>query len=530
MGAVDLLVNGRPQASEKIENHMSLTASRPKMMPRTLGVVGTAYLSLFMVSADNSIINTAVPRISASLGAGTPDVQFAIDAYMLVFASSLIIAGSVVDRVGARRSYAVGVSVFTAASLLGAFVPSVSMLVLSRAGMGIGAAFIVPSIFKLFAGELTDSGRRRVLALWPAVVGLGVAIGPVLGGLLLTHFWYGSIFLINAPVGVIALIGTATLVRRREPEPVTRRPDPVGAVLLLIGVAVFASAIIFAVDDRLPGWLRFGLGAVGLLTLIGYTVHERRSDRPLFDLGYFRTRTFTGAVVAMSGLFFALFGTVFLAGQFTQYGLGWSPLQAGAGLLPLAVGLTVASLSCVAVTARIGARATVATGLGLGALGCALCAMAAADLRYPLLAAGLLCCGLGMGLSVGPALTLIVTSLRPADAGVGSSVNAMFQQIWGAGGVAVMGLVFSTGYGNRIGSVPELPTAARSVNEGHDLLAHGSGQAATWFADSVSSGLVAAWITGAAVASVAVIAVLVILPTATTTSTSALPSSRKVNA
>jgi hypothetical protein len=231
----------------------------------------------------------------------------------------------------------------------------------------------------------------------------------------------------------------------------------------------------------------------------------------------------------MSGLFFALFGTVFLAGQFTQYGLGWSPLLAGAGLLPLAIGLTVASLSCVSVTARIGAKATVATGLGLGALGCVLCATAAAELRYPLLAAGLLCCGLGMGLSVGPALTLIVTSLRPADAAVGSSVNAMFQQIWCAGGVAVMGLVFSTGYGARIASAPGLPTAARSVSDGYDLLAHGSGQAATWFADGLSSGLLAAWLTGAAVASVAAITALVVLP-ATTTSTPVTPSSRKVNA
>ncbi|MEU8995618.1 MFS transporter [Streptomyces caniferus] len=499
------------------------------MTSRTRGVVATAYLSLFMVSADNSIINTAVPRISASLGASTPAVQFAIDAYMLVFASSLIIAGSAVDRMGARRSYAVGVSLFTAASLLGAFAPSVPALVLSRAGMGIGAAFIVPSIFGLFATELTDSGRRRVLALWPAVVGLGVAIGPVLGGLLLTRFWYGSIFLINVPVGVIALIGAATLIERRDPAPTRARPDLTGAVLLLTGVAVFASAIIFAVDDRLPAWLRLGLGAVGLLALIGYTVHERRTERPLFDLGYFRVRAFTGAVVAMSGLFFALFGTVFLAGQFTQYGLGWSPFQAGAGLLPLAVGLTVASLSCAAITARAGARVAVAIGLGLGAVGCALCAMAAADLHYPLLAAGLLCCGLGMGLSVGPALTLIVSSLRADDAGVGSSVNAMFQQICGAGGVAVMGLVFSAGYGARIDSVPGLPTAARSVTEGYDLLAHGSRRAMAHFADGVSSGLLAAWITGAVVAAVATITVLVILP-ATTPSASATPSSRKVNA
>ncbi|MFF7751932.1 MFS transporter [Streptomyces sp. NPDC007971] len=503
--------------------------SRPRTTPRTRGVVATAYLSLFMVSADNSIINTAVPRISASLGAGTPDVQMAIDAYMLVFASSLIIAGSLVDRMGARRSYALGVGVFTAASLLGACAPSVPALVLSRAGMGVGAAFVVPSIFGLFAAELTDDGRRRVLALWPAVVGLGVAVGPVLGGLLLTRFWYGSIFLLNVPVGVLALIGTAVLILPVAPAPAARRPSPVGAVLLLIGIGLFASAVIFAVDDRVPGWLRFGLGAAGLLTLVGYTVHERRTDRPLFDLGYFRERKFTGAVVAMSGLFFALFGTVFLAGQFTQYGLGWSPLQAGAGLLPLAVGLTFASLTCVRFTTWRGPRAVVATGLGLGALGCALCAAAATDLRYPLLAAGLLSCGLGMGWSVGPALTLIVTSLRPADAGVGSSVNAMFQQICGAGGVAVMGLVFSAGYGAKIADTPGLPTAARTVGGGYDLLAHGSRQSTSWFVHGIGSGLLTAWIIGAVVASAAVVTVLLVLPSAPTTAASLTPGSRKVN-
>ncbi|NEB73640.1 MFS transporter [Streptomyces sp. SID14478] len=480
--------------------------------------MATAYLSLFMVSADNSIINTAVPRISASLRTGIPDVQIAIDAYMLVFASSLIIAGSFVDRMGARRAYATGISVFTAASLLGAFAPSVAALVLSRAGMGVGAAFIVPSIFGMFAQELTNDGRRRVLALWPAVVGLGVAIGPVLGGLLLTHFWYGSIFLLNVPVGLVALVGTATLIRPSTPLASARRPDPRGAVLLLAGVALFAAAVIFAADGRVPAWLRLGLGAVGLLTLIGYTVHERRTDRPLFDLGYFRERRFAGAVVAMSGLFFALFGTVFLAGQFTQYGLGWSPLQAGAGLLPLAIGLTTASLTCARVTARLGAKTVVAAGLALGALGCAFCATAALGLHYPLLASGLLSCGLGMGYSVGPALTLIVTSLRAADAGVGSSVNAMFQQVCGAGGVAVMGLVFTAGYGRHIASVPDLPAAARSIGDGHHLLAHGTPRSIAAFTDGISSGLLAAWVTGAVVAGIAVIAVLLLLP-ATTTNT-----------
>ncbi|CAM5367128.1 MFS transporter [Streptomyces abikoensis] len=519
---------------KKIEKRMSPTTSRPKLLSRTSGVVATAYLSLFMVSADNSIINTAVPGISAALGAGTPDVQLAIDAYMLVFASSLIIAGSLVDRMGTRRSYAVGIGVFTAASLLGACAPSVLALVLSRAGMGVGAAFIVPSIFGLFAKELTDSGRRRVLALWPAVVGLGVAVGPVLGGLLLTRFWYGSIFLLNVPVGVLALTGTATLIRRSAPAPAARRPAPAGAVLLLAGVAMLASAVIFAVDDRIPGPLRFALGAAGLLTLIGYTAHERRTDRPLFDLGYFRERKFTGAVVAMSGLFFALFGTVFLAGQFTQYGLGWSPLAAGAGLLPLALGLTAASLSCIRVTARIGVKATVTGGLGLGALGCLLCATAAADLRYPLLAAGLLSCGLGMGWSVGPALTLIVTSLRPADTGVGSSVNAMFQQIFGAGGVAVMGLVFSARYGAEVASAPGLPEAARSVADGHALLARGQGRLPAWFADGLSSGLLTAWLTGAVVAAAAAVTALAVLPGSApapaTTTASATPGPRKVNA
>ncbi|MEU1026386.1 hypothetical protein ABZ366_30805, partial [Streptomyces sp. NPDC005904] len=169
-------------------------------------------------------------------------------------------------------------------------------------------------------------------------------------------------------------------------------------------------------------------------------------------------------------------------------------------------------------------------GLGLGALGCACCALAALDLRYPLLAAGLLCCGLGMGLSVGPALTLIVSGLRPSDAGVGSSVNAMFQQICGAGGVAVMGLVFTAGYRARVDSVPGLPGgAAASVTEGHALIARGAGGATAWFTDGVGSGLLIAWTVGAVVASAAAITVLVLLP-ATAKAPSPTPSSRKVNA
>ncbi|MFJ6696362.1 MFS transporter [Streptomyces sp. NPDC091272] len=480
---------------------------------RTIGVVATAYLSLFMVSADNSIINTAVPKISASLNAGTPDVQLAIDAYMLVFAASLIVAGSIVDRLGPRRSYAIGVTAFTAASVLGALAPSVVALVVSRAGMGVGAAFIVPSIFGLFARQLTEHGRGRVLALWPAVVGLGVAIGPVLGGLLLTRFAYGSIFLINVPVGVVALIGNALLVDRVRPTGAARRPAPAGAALLLVGVLALAASVIFATDDRVPALVRAGIALVAVLALIGYVRHQQRTERPLFDLSYLRERQFTGAVVAMSGLFFALFGSVFLAGQFTQYGLGWSPLAAGAGLLPLAAGLAVASLTCVRVVAATGPRTLVAAGLGCAAVGCAVSALAAGEGSYPLLAVGLLGCGLGMGWSVGPALTLIVGTLRPADAGVGSSVNAMFQQIFGAGGVAVMGLVFSAGYASDTDrATPPVPAGAGTVNEGHAAALDRFGHAAHWFTDAVGHGLTAAWLTGAAVAGAAAVLVLVLLP------------------
>ncbi|MFI5660532.1 MFS transporter [Streptomyces sp. NPDC051684] len=492
--------------------------------------MATAYLSLFMVSADNSIINTAVPKISASLNAGTPDVQLAIDAYMLVFAASLIVAGSIVDRIGPRRSYAIGVGVFTAASVLGALAPSVAALVISRTGMGIGAAFVVPSIFGLFAQQLTARGRGRVLALWPAVVGLGVAIGPVLGGLLLTRLAYGSIFLINVPVGIVALAGNALLVDRSRPAGATRRPAPAGAFLLFLGVSALAATVIFATDDRVPAPVRSGLGLVAVLALIGYVAHQRRTRRPLFDLAYLRKRQFTGAVVAMSGLFFALFGSVFLAGQFTQYGLGWSPLQAGAGLLPLAGGLAVASFTCVRMVAATGPRVLVAAGLAGASVGCAVSAVAATEGSYPLLAVGLLGCGLGMGWSVGPALTLIVGTLEPADAGVGSSVNAMFQQIFGAGGVAVMGLVFSAGYASDTAhATPAVPVGARTVHEGHAEALDRFGHAAHWFTDAVGHSLSQAWLTGAAVAGTAALLVLALLPRPAKRSP-ALATSQEVNA
>lgn len=404
-------------------------------------------LSLLVVGLDNTILNVALPRLSDDLGATTSQLQWIIDGYTLVFAGLLLTTGSLGDRYGRRSSLSIGLGVFVAGSIASAFATSAAMLIATRSLMGVGGALIMPATLSLLTNLFTDPRERaKAIGVWAGVSGIGVAVGPMLGGWLLEHFFWGSVFLINVPVIAIALTAGYFLLpnSRAENSP---KLDPFGAVMSIVGLVSLVWAVIEAPSK---GWTSTPvLGAIvgGLATMAGFIWWETTTDHPMLDVRFFRNRRFSAANLAITLTFFAMFGSMFVLTQFMQFVLGYSPLQAGVRSVPIALMLiTVAPLSTKAVD-RIGTKLVVAGGLGVVALGLFVASTATPELGYVgrVLPAQILL-GLGIALAMAPATESIMGSLPKEKAGVGSAMNDTTRQVGGALGVAIIGSVFSSQY------------------------------------------------------------------------------------
>ena len=303
--------------------------------------LGVLCASLLAIVVDNTIVNVALPTLARDLGADVSELQWVVDAYTLVFAALLLLAGALGDRFGRRRTLLAGLAVFGLASAAAAYSGGVDRLILARAVMGAGAAFIMPATLSLLISVFTDA-RERALAvgLWAATAGLGVALGPVVGGLLLERFWWGSIFIVNVPLCVLAIVvGRRVIPESRDP--VARRIDWTGAALSGAGLLAFVWAVI---EAPAKGWTSAAVLAAGALAAVAFTafvVQQRRAAEPLLDLRLFRNPRFTAASATIMVLFFALFGFLFLATQYLQFVLGYSPSAAGVRVLPYAGAMIV---------------------------------------------------------------------------------------------------------------------------------------------------------------------------------------------
>ena len=435
--------------------------------PRRGLVLAVLSLSLLVISLDNTILNVALPTLSRDLAASAGELQWIVDVYLLVFAGLLLTAGSLGDRYGRRRALLAGLVVFGAGSILAALSGGASELIASRALMGLGGAFVMPTTLSILTNVFPAEERGRAIGVWAAVAGLGIALGPIAGGWLLEHFAWGSIFLVNVPIVAVAIVaGVAIVPESRDPE--EAHLDPVGAVLSIVGLAALVWAII---EAPTRGWTGttvlagFGFAAVVLLL---FTAWERRTATPMLDLRVLRNRRFSAASAAITFVFFALMGTIFLLTQYLQFVLGYEPLRAGLAVAPIAVGMVIAGPASARLSETIGTKLVVATGLTVVAAGLVVLSGAGVDTGYGPVGLALVVLGFGMGATMAPATEAIMGSLPLAHAGVGSATNDTTRMVGGALGVAVLGSLLSSGYGAGMnGALAGLPgPAADAAHDG----------------------------------------------------------------
>jgi EmrB/QacA subfamily drug resistance transporter len=422
-------------------------------------------VSLLVIVIDNTIVNVALPTLVRDLGTTISDLQWVVDAYTLVFAGLLLTAGSIGDRFGRKGALTVGLVVFGAASTAAAFAGGIDSLIAARAAMGVGAALIMPATLSILTNVFTDT-RERALAigLWSGVAGLAVALGPVAGGFLLEHFWWGSVFIVNVPIVVAAVVAGAFLVPDSR-NPQRPRLDLLGAALSIVGLGALVAAIIEAPSN---GWtdppILAGF-AVAAVAVVAFVWWERRVDEPMLDVRFFANPRFTAASVNVTLVFFALFGFIFLATQYLQFVLGYSAFQAGVRTLPFAFALMVLAPVSSKAVQWFGTKRVVVTGMLLFAAGLLVASTSSVGSGYPRVFVAMVLMGAGMGLAVAPATESIMGALPLHQAGVGSAVNDTSREVGGALGVAIVGSLLSSLYSSNLNAKlpPSVPGPVRDA-------------------------------------------------------------------
>jgi len=420
------------------------TLAPEQIHSRRWATLGVLCLSLLVVVVDGSIVNVALPTLVRHLHASTSALQWVVDAYTLAVAGLLLTLGSLGDRIGRQRTLAVGLVVFGLGSALAAMSTSAGELIPCRVLMGIGAAAVMPATLSILTNVFTEPAERaKAIAMWSAVAGLGVGGGITQSGWLLEHFTWGSIFMVNLPiVGVALVAGRFVVPASANPHP--RALDPVGALLSMAGIVAVVYAIIEAPSHGWTSVTTIGTAAVGVALLVGFGFFELRSSHPMVDLRIFTNARFSAASFAVTMIFLALFGWLFLFTQQLQFVLGYSALQAGVRCLPFALTMGVASPVSAKVAARVGTKVVVTAGLAVMAVGFGVLSTASVDSGYPFLMVASMLVAAGMGLAMAPATESIMGSLPRAQAGVGSAVNDTTRFVGGALGVALTGSVASS--------------------------------------------------------------------------------------
>ncbi|OKJ10230.1 MFS transporter [Kitasatospora sp. CB01950] len=426
-------------------------------------ILGTLVLALLVVVLDNSILNVAMKTIATpapvGLGASQSDLEWAINSYTLVFAGLLFTAGLLGDRFGRKWTLLAGMLVFGFGSLLSALAAGPGELIGYRAVMGLGGAFVMPATLAIIMNVFERHEQPKAIGIWAGAVGLAIAIGPITGGLLIEHFWWGSVFLVNVPIVILALGLMGWLIpNSKDPNP--GKLDPVGVVLSVVGLVALIYGIIkggeLADFTATEAWAPT---LVGLVALAAFVVFEKRTSHPALDVTWFRNKVFSASIGVVGIVFFALMGVSFFGVFYTQSVRGYSALQAGELMLPLAVAQLIFAPRARLVVDRIGIRLTCAGGMLLvtaGFLGYVF--LTATTPIWLLIVIGFVM-GTGMAHVMPPVTVAIMGALPREKAGAGSALNNTFRQVGGSLGIAVLGALLSTVYRNgmedHLAAVPE---------------------------------------------------------------------------
>jgi EmrB/QacA subfamily drug resistance transporter len=423
-------------------------ARRPS--PRRWLALAVLCVSLLIVTLDNTVLNVVLPTLVRDLRATDSQLQWIVDAYVIVFAGLLLVAGSVADRVGRKRTFLAGLAAFAAGSVWAAFSGSVGMLIAARASMGIGGALIMPSTLAIITDMFRDGGeRQRAIGLWAGTSGVGVALGPIIGGLLLAHFWWGSVFLINVPIAAFGFACAVALVPDSR-NPAAAAPDLPGGLLSIVGLGLVLWSLI---EAPVHGWssaLVIASGLGGLAVLAVFAAWERASTHPMLNLGFFRRRQLSAAISSVGLVTFGLFGALFVLTQYLQFDLGYTALQAGVRVLPAAGAIAVVAPLSALLVRVAGTKLTAAAGLLIVAGGLWQISGATVATTYTGTLAGMILLGVGAGLVLPTGTASVMGSLPREHTGIGSATNGAFLQIGGALGVAVIGSLLATRYQDHV--------------------------------------------------------------------------------
>jgi EmrB/QacA subfamily drug resistance transporter len=412
---------------------------------RRYWILAVLCVSLTLVGMAITILNVAIPDLIRELDADASDLQWIFASYSIVFAGLVVTSGAIGDRFGRKRVLDVGLVVFGVASALGALSGSPALLIAARAGMGVGAAMLMPGTLSIITSVFPPEERTKAIGIWSGVGGLGFIIGPPIGGILLTHFWWGSVLLVNIPVVVVALVAGARLVPESR-DPAGTPLDLGGAALSTLGI----SALVFAfIEAPSTGW-------TGVPVLVGvataavafamFTRLELRRDHPMLDVRLFRQPTFTGPALVIGFGFFVVWGLLFLLPQFLQLVEGRSALWVGMVLAVISITWCASATTIPVVVRRVGERPVMAAGLVVTAAGAACFVLVDTTASTFWVIFGLCVMGLGMGSATTPATSMLVSELPAEKAGVGSAMNDVTREFGTAFGVAVLGSLLAFRY------------------------------------------------------------------------------------
>ncbi|GAA4083031.1 MFS transporter [Streptomyces shaanxiensis] len=457
--------------------------------PQRWLILGVICLAQLTVLLDNTILNVAIPSLTSELGAATSDIQWMINAYSLVQSGLLLTAGSAADRYGRKKMLAVGLVLFGVGSLVAGLADSSGQLIAARAGMGIGGALLMTTTLAVAMQIFTLEEQPKAIGIWAAVNSLGFATGPLLGGFMLDHFWWGAIFLINLPVAALALVAVVILVPESK-NPQGDRPDLLGAVLSTIGMSSLVFAIISGPEHGWTSGRVLASAAVAVVVLAGFAYWESRIPYPMLDMHFFRNRRFTGAVAGAVLIAFGMGGSLFLLTQHMQFVLGYGPLEAGLRTAPLA--LMIVALNFTGVAAKWSGKlgTPVAIGLGMTAMAAGLVSIATlTEHGYPGTLLGLVLIGVGAAIASPAMAHAIMSAIPPEKAGVGAGINGTVAEFGQGLGVAVLGAVLNSRFAALI------PVAASSLPGA--LAAAGSAEEKGRITDAFASGLETSQLVGA---------------------------------
>lgn len=413
-------------------------------------------LAVLLVAIDATVLNLAIPAITEDLQPSGSQMLWIIDIYSLVLAGLLVTAGTLADRYGRKRVLLIGCTIFAVASALAAFAASPELLIASRVLMAVGGATIMPSTLALIRSIFLDANQRRVaIGVWSAMAGAGAAVGPILGGFLLEHFWWGSVFLINIPVLLVLLVvGGFLLTEHKDPSP--GKWDFLSAVLSTVGLL----ALVYAIKSLFEklSVQGFVVAIVAIVSLVVFVRRQRILRDPMIDVGLFRNRSFTGAVSGNLFALVALAGMLLFLSQYLQLVYLYSPLEAGLRLLPLTIGMVVVAPCTAFLVRTLGARITISGGLLLGAISMVAFSLVVGSDNYLVVALVMVVLGAGVSVSLTASSDAIVSAAPAAKAGAASSISETAYELGTGLGIAVLGTVLAAQYR---GLLLDAPAAAR---------------------------------------------------------------------